>query len=423
MPGAEVVAVADTNEGSLSAAKALLEGESTKCRFTESFEEVLEDPEVDAVLIATPNFHHVRVLRKAIPAGKSILCEKPLCVSVAECAEILHLLEESSKYALFDSDTIEAGCGALSVSASSAPSRVFWVGMEYRYYPSISRLIKEVHGGTCGKLHMLSIREHRFPFLAKVGNWNRFRVNTGDTLVEKACHFFDLMRVVVGAEPESIYATGAQSVNHLDEKYDPEKIELAGGEVLMEKKEDGGRLLSDILDNAYVVVNFEDGTRALLDICMFAEASKHQEEIAAVGRKGKVEAFAPSHGQKGTSEGSFVRIGRRNEWESRATAPDPEKMQPLEVIQTEIEARLMEAGDHGGATYYEQRDFCDACSLLSREMKERGQQRPKVGVGARDGVLAVLMGIAAHRSIAEGRVVRMEEMYEELRKEAKKRYS
>ena len=61
LPGAEVVAVADTHEGSLSAAKALLEGESAKCRFTESFEEVLEDPEVDAVLVATPNFHHIRV--------------------------------------------------------------------------------------------------------------------------------------------------------------------------------------------------------------------------------------------------------------------------------------------------------------------------------------------------------------------------
>ena len=42
---------------------------------------------------------------------------------------------------------------------------------------------------------------------------------------------------------------------------------------------------------------------------------------------------------------------------SRADAPDPKTMNPIEEIQTEIEAKLMEAGDHGGATYYEQRDF------------------------------------------------------------------
>ena len=44
---------------------------------------------------------------------------------------------------------------------------------------------------------MLSIREHRFPFLAKVGHWNRFSELTGGTLVEKCCHHFDLMRLIM----------------------------------------------------------------------------------------------------------------------------------------------------------------------------------------------------------------------------------
>ena len=38
---------------------------------------------------------------------------------------------------------------------------------------------RQVHGGRTGKLQMLSIREHRFPFLKKVGDWNRFSANTG----------------------------------------------------------------------------------------------------------------------------------------------------------------------------------------------------------------------------------------------------
>ena len=65
--------------------------------------------------------------------------------------------------------------------------------MEYRYIPSVSRLIEEVDGGRVGKQGpvMVSIREHRFPFLQKVGDWNRFSIRTGGTLVEKCCHFFE----------------------------------------------------------------------------------------------------------------------------------------------------------------------------------------------------------------------------------------
>ena len=45
-------------------------------------------------------------------------------------------------------------------------------------------------------------------------------------------------------------ASGAQDVNHLDERYDG--------------------AVGDILDNAFVVVDFADGVRAALDLCMFA---------------------------------------------------------------------------------------------------------------------------------------------------------
>ncbi|MBK7593077.1 MAG: hypothetical protein IPI27_17940 [Betaproteobacteria bacterium] len=51
-----------------------------------------------------------------------------------------------------------------------------------------------------------------------------------------------------------MYASGGQSVNHLDERYD-------------------GRT-PDILDNAYVIVDYPGGARALLDLCMFAEGSR-----------------------------------------------------------------------------------------------------------------------------------------------------
>lgn len=44
----------------------------------------------------------------------------------------------------------------------------------------------------------------------------------------------------------------------------------------------------DIIDNAYVIVEFENGSRGMLDLCMFAEGSKNEQEISVVGEIGKV---------------------------------------------------------------------------------------------------------------------------------------
>lgn len=46
--------------------------------------------------------------------------------------------------------------------------------------------------------------------------------------------------------------------------------------------------IPDILDNAYVIVEFDNGSRGMLDLCMFAEGSKNEQEISVVGDIGKV---------------------------------------------------------------------------------------------------------------------------------------
>ena len=73
--------------------------------------------------------------------------------------------------------------------------------------PTIARLIAEAESGVIGELKMLTVREHRFPFLRKVADWNRLSARTGGTLVEKCCHFFDLMRLILKAEPTRVLAS------------------------------------------------------------------------------------------------------------------------------------------------------------------------------------------------------------------------
>lgn len=226
------------------------------------------------------------------------------------------------------------------------------------------------------------------PFLRKVGDWNRFTKRTGGTLVEKCCHHFDLMRLILDAEPVRFLASGGQDVNHKTETYDGQP--------------------SDILDNAYVLIDFDNGARALLELCMFAEASKHQEEVSLVGTLGKLEAFAPSHGMRDDDE-SIVnyRMGVRNPaflkgWD-KVDPPAPEECGKLGEEHIGVAARLLEAGNHCGATYEEVRAFADAV---------REQRAPTVSLN--DGSKAVLMGLAAHRAIESGQPVLWQDMLAEF---------
>jgi len=77
--GFKVVAVADTSEVSLQRVRAILEEDipDQNVEIFSDFTKLIAHPAVDCIIVATPNFHHINVLRKAIPANKHILCEKP----------------------------------------------------------------------------------------------------------------------------------------------------------------------------------------------------------------------------------------------------------------------------------------------------------------------------------------------------------
>jgi predicted dehydrogenase len=231
--------------------------------------------------------------------------------------------------------------------------------LEYRYIPPVARFLSELADGAAGEVKMVSVREHRFPFLTKVDNWNRFNRYTGGTLVEKCCHFFDLMQLVVGAPATRVYASGGQAVNHIAERYDG--------------------ATPDILDNAYVVIDYANGARGCLDLCMFAEATRNEQELVAVGDRGKVEAFVPQ---------GLVRVGTR---ESRE----------IDEYDASHDERVAYAGFHHGASYLELAAFADAI---------RAGSPPSVGV--EQGLASVAVGLAAHRSIDEGRPVTMRELTE-----------
>jgi myo-inositol 2-dehydrogenase/D-chiro-inositol 1-dehydrogenase len=333
--GAVVTALADPTENSLGWAKNALGATAEGVQAFSSAAELAASGLCDAVIVASPNYTHRSVLEPLFDAGLHILCEKPLATTIEDARWIVERAAQSSG--------------------------IFWTAMEYRYMPPAAEFIAQVHGGRIGNLRMLSIREHRFPFLPKVGDWNRFAENTGGTMVEKCCHFFDLMRLIVQSEPVRVYCSGAMDVNHIDENY-------------------GGRT-PDIIDNSYTTVDFANGVRAMLDLSMFADGAENQEEITAVGDKARLDCLIP--------EGSLV------------FSPRTGFMQPKAVERSHVavDETALKAGSHHGSTYYEHQKFLAA-------VRGEGQ----VEVTAEDGLRAVAIGMAAEISAREKRVVEMSEL-------------
>jgi predicted dehydrogenase len=161
-------------------------------------------------------------------------------------------------------------------------------------------------------------------------------------------------------------------VNHLDEQYHGQT--------------------PDIMDHGYVIVDFASGARAMLELCMFAEGARYQEEISAVGPDGKVEALVPGPGRF---------------WpEHLGDAPVPQLIvsprapKGPDVREIPVDPALLAAGDHNGSTFYQHKGFLD--------LVRGARDTPEVSLT--DGAMAVKMGQAAQASAATGQAVLISEM-------------
>lgn len=337
LPDTSVAAIFEPDAAMAAKAHAL----APDAVMVDSVAALLAVQDLDCLLIVSPNFRHVEQLQEiAATRPLPVLVEKPLFTDPDDVAKLVAFRD-------------------------SYPAPV-WVAMEYRYMPVISQFLARA-GQATGGIKQLSIREHRFPFLEKVGDWNRFNRYTGGTFVEKCCHFFDLMRHTLGTEPIRVMASASQAVNHLDEAYSGET--------------------PDIIDSGYVIVDFEGDARAMLELCMFAEGAAYQEELSAVGPVGKIEAFVPGPGRFWPAHLGAAPVAK--------LVTSPRTPQGPMIHDIPVDAMLLEAGDHNGSTFYQHQKFV---ALVRGETDA-------ADVSLNDGWVAVAMGLAAQESARTGQAV------------------
>ena len=205
--------------------------------------EACGDGAVDAVVISTPNHTHLEVLRTVSQSGKPILLEKPMATTLEDAMDMVNL-------------------------ARDYPS-VIQLGMQYRFKAQYVDALCELQSqATLGAVKTVAMSEYRPPFLDKVDQWNKFNCNSGGTLVEKCCHYFDLINLVAQSRPKRVYASGGRAVNFLD-------FEWQGK-------------MSDIDDHAMVIIDYDNGVRASFTLNMFCQ--ELYEELVVVGERGRLVA-------------------------------------------------------------------------------------------------------------------------------------
>jgi len=144
-----------------------------------SYEELLADPEIDAVYNPLPNHLHVPWSIRAAEAGKHVLCEKPIGMSVAETRELM---------AARDRTGVTMG-EAFMVNA----------------HPQWVRVVELVRGGHIGPLRA-AVCSFGY-FMLNRGNIRNIREYGGGGLMDIGCYPIHVSRLVFGEEPRRVAAT------------------------------------------------------------------------------------------------------------------------------------------------------------------------------------------------------------------------
>jgi predicted dehydrogenase len=147
----------------------------------EDYRELLADEDVDMVDICVPTFLHPEMTIAALAAGKHVLCEKPMALTVQACDQMLE-------------------------AAQRAPGR-FMIAQCIRFWPEYVWLKEAVDDGRFGALEALQLRRQASTPDYTLGNWSNNPELSGGAVLDLHVHDVDYALWLVG-RPESVFAQG-----------------------------------------------------------------------------------------------------------------------------------------------------------------------------------------------------------------------
>jgi predicted dehydrogenase len=295
-------------------------------RIASGIREVLDNPDLDAVVIATPDGTHCALALEALKVGKHVLVDKPLALNPAEAREVLAYTGQTELVL------------QLAFTLRASP-----------FYRRIHSLVRE---GTIGQVMGIEAAEHmgRDHGASYMRRWQRNSALSGGLLTNKCCHDLDILYWLAGAPARRLasfggrdfFNAGSRTVTHCsgcgedcrfryngtglnvteEMKANPTKYDLDLCAFTSNK---------DIVDNQVVIIEYENKVRATFTVQMFSDRSDRTIHIS---------------GTKGFIRGTFMA-------DSLTVYTDAEGMREIRISETSL-------GSHGGGDEFLVRNFADS---------------------------------------------------------------
>ncbi len=172
-------------------------------RGPKAYEQVVASKEIDAVIIATPDYFHPQHLEAAVAASKHIYSEKPAGVDVPGAKRYIRAGEKVQ--------------GRFSLA----------LGFQIRRAPPFVELVRRIHAGALGKIACvqgyyyagpieLPSWPHASPAERRLRNWYHYREFTGDILIDQGIHVVDIINWTLQARPLKASGAGGRKVRSDD---------------------------------------------------------------------------------------------------------------------------------------------------------------------------------------------------------------
>ena len=145
-----------------------------------TYQELVEDPGIDAVYNPLPNDLHAEWSIRAMRAGKHVLCEKPMAMNAGEVREM--------------------------IGAAEAGGVLLMEGFMYKFHPQMEKTLALIREGKIGEVRAIH-SSFTFQFERDGANYRWFSAMGGGALYDVGCYTTSVARLVFGAEPVSVFAT------------------------------------------------------------------------------------------------------------------------------------------------------------------------------------------------------------------------
>ena len=223
-----------------------------------SYEEMVADPEISVIHLATPNLLHFPHTKAALLAGKHVVCEKPLAMTTSKSAELVRLAKETG--------------------------HVNAVNFNLRFYPLSQQARSLVQAGALGNIYILQ-GSYLQDWLLYETDWNwRLEPHLGGTLravADIGSHWLDLLTFITGLRIEAVMA---DFKTFLPVRKKPTRpLETFTGKLLQPEDYIDQPIYTE--DYASILLRYENGARGVLTVSQICAGRKNRMFFEIDGSK------------------------------------------------------------------------------------------------------------------------------------------